>query len=120
MTKFRSRPPCGGGRHGGSRDGKKWTAEDDAALIDMWRSRVPTGEIAAKLGRSAGALKPRASQLNLPLSMCPDAFPDGKMGLCRGCGGRFFSKMWGHWLCNACKRYWPVSVADESSHTILR
>ena len=118
MTKSRSKTPRGGSRDGGSAEGKLWATEDDATLIDMWRSRVPTKKIAAKLGRTVGALRTRASRLNLPLSMCPDVYPDGKMGRCQGCKGPFFSKMRGHRFCDVCKRNWPVGGLDEVSCTV--
>ena len=95
MAKCRSKTPRGAARRGGSGRRKPWTVEDDTALIDMWRKHVPLGKIAAKLGRTRSALQTRASRLNLPLSMSPDAFPDGKMMRCQGCGGVFFSKMRG-------------------------
>ena len=78
MTKRGSKTPREGGRNGDSPGRKAWTAEDDATLIGMWRSRVPTAKIAAKLGRTVGALRTRASRLNLPPSMRPDAFPKGE------------------------------------------
>ena len=119
MAKCRSKTPRGGGRDGDSPGRKPWTRERDAALIDMWRSRMPLGKIAAKLGRTVGALRTRASRLNLPLSMSPDAFPDGKMARCQGCRGPFFSKMRGHRFCDACKRNWPSGGPDESSCTVI-
>lgn len=119
MAKCRSKTPRGGARRGGSGRRKPWTVEDDTALIDMWRKHVPLGKIAAKLGRTRSALQTRASRLNLPLSMSPDAFPDGKMMRCQGCGGVFFSKMRGNRFCDPCKRRWPSGAPDESSCTFL-
>lgn len=119
MTKKRSTNPRGGGPRGHSPSRKRWTEEDAAALIKMWCSRMPLGKIAAKLGRSRSALQTRASQLGLPLSMNPDAYPDGKMKRCQGCRGVFFSKMRGHRFCNPCKRNWPSGVPDDFSTTFL-
>lgn len=119
MVKSGSKIPRGGGRRGGAGVRKAWTEEDDVALIEMWRSQVPLGKIAAKLGRTRYALHTRASRLNLPLSMSPEAFPDGKMKKCQGCGGAFFSKMRGNRFCDPCKRNWPSGAPDESSCTFL-
>ena len=119
MTKLRSTTPCGSCRNGGFVERNRWTAQDYAALIDMWRSRAPIGEIAAKLGQTTGALRTRASWLSLPLSMCPDAFPDGKMGRCQGCRGAFFSKTPDHRFCDPCRRNWPFGEPDEASHTVI-
>ena len=119
MTKRRSKTPREGDQDEGSPGRKKWAPEDDATLIDMWRSHVPTAKIAEKLGRTVGALRTRASRLNLPLSMCPDAFPKGKIGRCQGCRGPFFSKMPGHRFCDPCRRNWPRGGPDEASCTFI-
>ena len=119
MTKTRSANPGGGGSRGHSPSRKRWTEEEDAALIEMWLSHMPLGNIAAKMGRTRSALQTRASWLGLPLSTDPDAYPDGKMKRCQGCRRTFFSKMRGHRFCNPCKRNWPSGAPDDFSSTFL-
>ena len=46
---------------------KKWTAFDEAALVQLAQDGLPRGEIAQRLRRSIGAVETRASKLGIKM-----------------------------------------------------
>ena len=58
-------------------NGSAWSAAEDAALEQMWRSGLSTARIGAALGKTKNAVIGRAHRLHLPLRGSPVKRRDG-------------------------------------------
>lgn len=81
-----------------------WSKQELSELSTLWLARIPSKEIAAKIGRSRTSIQTKASDLRLPERRWKRA-EDSRAGMrpCMCCEAPFYSAGIHNRLCVSCR-----------------